>query len=256
MTHRPPFIVGNWKLNKTLSEAVELATAIRSQLTTTTGVDVGVAPVYTALSSVANAMENAGIALVGQNCHWETNGAWTGEVSAPLLADVGCKYVIIGHSERRQHFHDTDESIAKRLAAARQSNLGVILCVGETREEHEAGQTLAVVTKQLDGGLALITQSDLAHITIAYEPVWAIGTGLTATPAQAQGVHETIRAWLKERFGPNAGEIRIQYGGSVKPANAAELLSQPDIDGALVGGASLNAQDFVAIIQAAATKSG
>ena len=250
-TTRTPFIAGNWKLHKTLQEAKQLTKELIQGLSKVRDVEVGIAPVFTALSSIASEVRDAGIRLAAQNCHWEESGAWTGEVSPSLLKDAGCSHVILGHSERRQHFHDTDEHISKRLRAALGASLEVILCVGETEQERDSDKTFAVVETQLAGCLASCPAAALQKITIAYEPVWAIGTGRTATPGQAQEVHAHIRAWLRERFGAIAEAIRIQYGGSVKPTNAGELLSQPDIDGALVGGASLDAQSFLAIVAAA-----
>ncbi len=252
---RIPFVVGNWKLHKTVGEATALVTELKNQLAAVKGVEVGVAPVFTALWPVARRLEGSTIALAAQNCFWEEKGAWTGEVSPGLLADAGCTWVIIGHSERRQHFGETDDSVGRRVKAALQAGLGVIACVGETDAQRDAGATIAVVDQHLDGALADVGPAQAEQIAIAYEPVWAIGTGRTATPAQAQEVHAHIRARLRERLGAAAGDsIRIQYGGSVKPANAEALMSQPDIDGALVGGASLEAADFVAIVKAARTR--
>ncbi len=248
---RTPVVFGNWKLHKTVNEALELVTALKNQLGAVRDVEVGVAPVFTALHSVARRLEESHLQLAGQNCHWEETGAWTGEVAPSLLKDVGCSHVILGHSERRQHFGETDDGVARKARAALDAGLGVILCVGETEAERDAGQTTARVDTQLAGGLALVEESDLERLIIAYEPIWAIGTGRTATPAQAQEVHAHIRASLRARYGAAADDLRIQYGGSVKPGNAAELMSQADIDGALVGGASLKADDFVAIIKAA-----
>jgi triosephosphate isomerase (TIM) len=248
---RKPIIFGNWKLHKTVAEALELVTELKNQLAAVRDVEVGVAPVFTALHPVARRLEGSGLLLAGQNCHWEQSGAWTGEVSPDLLRDAGCTHAIIGHSERRQHFGETDENVARRVRAALDSGLAVILCVGETEAERDAGQTEARVTTQLEGGLAPVRAEDTDRLVIAYEPVWAIGTGRTATPEQAQEVHVHIRAQLRQRFGDAADRLRIQYGGSVKPGNAADLMTQPDIDGALVGGASLTARDFVAIVKAA-----
>ncbi|MBA3453231.1 MAG: triose-phosphate isomerase [Deltaproteobacteria bacterium] len=249
---RTPFVVGNWKLNKTIAESLALVTDLKNQLGAVKGVAVGVAPVFSALHSVAKRLEGSSIATCGQNCHYEASGAWTGEVSAPLLADAGASWVIVGHSERRQFFGDTSESVGKKARAVLAANLGAIVCVGELLAERDAGRTLAVVDEQLAGGLAGIDAAGAAKIVIAYEPVWAIGTGRTATPAQAQEVHAHIRAWLANRFGAaTADTIRIQYGGSVKPSNAEALMSEKDIDGALVGGASLEAADFIAIVKAA-----
>jgi triosephosphate isomerase len=249
---RTPFVVGNWKLNKTIAESLALVTELKNQLGAVKGVAVGVAPVFTSLAAVAKRLEGSAIATCGQTCHWESSGAWTGEVSAPLLADAGASWVIVGHSERRQFFGDTNELVGKRARAALAAGLGVIVCVGEMLAERDAGRTLAVVDAQLEGGLAGIDASSAAKLVVAYEPVWAIGTGRTATPAQAQEVHAHIRKRLVERFGDAAATtIRIQYGGSVKPSNAEALMAEADIDGALVGGASLEAVDFIAIVKAA-----
>jgi triosephosphate isomerase len=247
---RTPFVVGNWKLNKTIAEAVANVTELKNQLGAVKGVDIGVAPTFTAIASVAKRLEGSAIVTCAQDAFWETSGAWTGQLSPALLQDAGATWAIVGHSERRQYFGDTSESVGKKARAVIAAGMGAIVCIGETLAERDAGRTLPVVDAQLEGGLAEITACD--HLVIAYEPVWAIGTGRTATPAQAQEVHAHIRAQLAARYGADrAATIRIQYGGSVKPANAAELMAQADIDGALVGGASLEAADFVAIVKAA-----
>ena len=250
---RTPFVVGNWKLHKTIHEALALVTELKNQLGAVKGVAVGVAPVFTAISAVAKRLEGSSIVTCAQDCFWEDKGAWTGEVSAPLLADAGATWAIVGHSERRQHFGDTSESVGKKARAALAAGLGAIVCVGEHLAERDAGRTLEIVDAQLAGGLAGLDAATCRdRLVIAYEPVWAIGTGRTATPAQAQEVHAHIRQRLTERFGGDvAGAIRIQYGGSVKPSNAEALMAEADIDGALVGGASLEAADFVAIVKAA-----
>ena len=249
---RTPFVVGNWKLHKTIAESLALVTELKNQLGAVKGVAVGVAPVFTAIHAVAKRLEGSAIAVCGQDCHWEAKGAWTGEVSAGLLGDAGASWAIVGHSERRQFFGDTSEGVGKKARAVLAAGLGAIVCVGEALAERDAGRTLAVVDEQLDGGLAGIDPADVARLVIAYEPVWAIGTGRTATPAQAQEVHAHIRKRLAERLGAGAADaIRIQYGGSVKAQNAEALMAEPDIDGALVGGASLEAGDFVAIVKAA-----
>jgi len=252
---RTPFVVGNWKLHKTIAEAIALVGELDQQLAGVDGVAVGVASPFTAIHAVAQKLAGSKIAVAGQNCFWETKGAWTGEVSAPMLADAGARWVIIGHSERRQHFGETDEGVAKKVRAALAAGLGAIACVGETDAERDAGQTFAVVDRHLAGALASVEAGQVDRIVIAYEPVWAIGTGRTATPAQAQEVHAHIRKRIGERLGPAAADaMRIQYGGSVKAANAAALLAQPDIDGALVGGASLDAAELAAITKAAVAK--
>jgi triosephosphate isomerase len=250
---RTPFVVGNWKLNKTISEALALVTELKNQLGAVKGVAVGVAPTFVALNPVAKRLEGSSIATCSQDCFWESTGAFTGEVSAPMLADAGATWAIVGHSERRQFFGDTNESVGKKARAALAGGLGAIVCVGEMLAERDGGRTLDVVDAQLAGGLDGIDGAVAAQrLVIAYEPVWAIGTGRTATPAQAQEVHAHIRKRLVEKFGQaTAQAIRIQYGGSVKPSNAEALMAEADIDGALVGGASLEAADFVAIVKAA-----
>jgi triosephosphate isomerase (TIM) len=249
---RTPFVVGNWKLHKTIAESVALVTELKNQLGAVKGVAVGVAPTFLALGAVAKRLEGTAIATCAQDCHWEPSGAWTGEVSAPLVADAGAGWCIVGHSERRQHFGDTNDSVGKKARAVLAANLGVIVCVGETLAERDGGRTLGVVDDQLAGALAGIDAAAAARLVIAYEPVWAIGTGRTATPAQAQEVHAHIRARLTDRLGVVAADaIRIQYGGSVKPSNAEALMAEKDIDGALVGGASLEAADFITIVKAA-----
>ncbi len=249
---RTPFVVGNWKLNKTIADALTLVTELKNQLGAVKGVAVGVAPVATALHAVAKRLEGSSIATCAQNTHWENTGAWTGELSPTLLADAGATWVIVGHSERRQFFGDTSETVGKKARAVLAAGLGAIVCVGESLAERDGGRTLAVVDEQLAGGLAGIEATSAAKLVIAYEPVWAIGTGRTATPAQAQEVHAHIRAQLALHLGAAAADaIRIQYGGSVKAGNAEALMSEKDIDGALVGGASLEAADFIAIVKAA-----
>jgi triosephosphate isomerase len=250
---RTPFVVGNWKLNKSIAEALALVTELKNQLGAVKGVAVGVAPTLVALPAIAKRLEGSSIVTCAQNCFWESTGAFTGEISPPLLADAGATWVIVGHSERRQFFGDTNESVGKKARAALAAGLGAIVCVGEMLAERDGNRTLDVVDAQLAGGLEGIDAAVAAQrLVIAYEPVWAIGTGRTATPAQAQEVHAHIRKRLVERFGqPTAAAIRIQYGGSVKPSNAEALMAEADIDGALVGGASLEAADFVAIVKAA-----
>jgi triosephosphate isomerase (TIM) len=247
---RTPVVFGNWELHNTLSESLALVTELKNQLAAVREVEVGVAPVFTAIAAVARRLADTAIAVAGQDCHWEERGAWTGAVSPSLLADAGARWAILGHSERRLHFGETDEGVGRKARAALDAGLSIIVCVGESEAERDAGDTFRRVETQLGGGLAAVTGDDLARLVIAYEPVWAIGTGRTATPAQAQEVHAHIRGQLGARYGRAAGEIRIQYGGSVKPDNAEQLMREPDIDGALVGGASLKAADFVAIVKA------
>lgn len=249
---RRRFIAGNWKMHKTGAEALALVRDLRGQVSMLRDkVEVAVAPPFTALAAVAKALEDSNVAVAAQNCHHENQGAFTGEVSAPMLKDAGCSWVILGHSERRQYFGETDEGVNKKIASVLKAGLLPIVCVGETLAEREAGRTLEVVAKQLSGALQGFMAADGARFVIAYEPVWAIGTGKTATSRQAQEVHAHIRGQLSGLWSAEvASQVRIQYGGSVKADNAAELLSQPDIDGALVGGASLKVADFVAIVKA------
>ena len=248
---RTPLVVGNWKLHLNVAEALALATEVKNQLFHARKVEVGIAPVFTALSAVQKRIEGSALKLCAQNCFWEDKGAFTGEVSAPQLADVGVAYVIVGHSERRHLFGELDAAVGLKARAVLRSGLSPIVCVGETEKERDAGETFGRVSAQLDAGLADIPKSDASRIVLAYEPVWAIGTGRTATPDQAAEVHAYLRDRLRDRFGEAAEDIRIQYGGSVKPENARELMAQPDVDGALVGGASLQAGSFVAIVRAA-----
>ena len=244
------FIAGNWKMNKNVAEAVALADDLKRELAGVAGVDVLVVPPFTALFPVAETLRGSMIALGAQNLHWEKFGAYTGEVNGPMLREVGCTHVIIGHSERRQFFGETDESVNKRLKAALAAGLKPIVCIGETLAQRDAGQVNAVLTDQVTNGLAGLIADQMSTVTLAYEPVWAIGTGRNATPAQAQEAHVIVRAQLRKLFGAMiADATRIQYGGSVKPDNAKELMSQPDVDGALVGGASLDSKSFVAIVR-------
>ena len=253
---RKPSIAGNWKMNKgsprARDGALVLIQALREKLVAVGDqVEVVVAPPFTALTAVKEAIDGSNLILAAQNCHWEPFGAFTGEISPQMLADEGCRYVIVGHSERRQLFGETDEGVNKKIFALLAVGLRPIACIGETLEEREAGKTLPVIARQVKDGLANLTAAQFSHLVIAYEPVWAIGTGKTATSAQAQEVHAHIRELLVASHGRETAEkVRIQYGGSVKPENAAELMSQPDIDGALVGGASLKASDFEAIVRA------
>ena len=247
---RKLFIAGNWKMNKTVAEATALVGALKTELASVSGADVLVCPPFTALHAVAGALKGSNISLGAQNLHWEKSGAFTGEVSAAMLAEVGCQFVIIGHSERRQLFGETNETVNKRLKAALAAGLKPIVCVGETLAQRDGNQVQSVLTDQVTNGLTGLTAEQMKTVTLAYEPVWAIGTGRNATPAQAQEAHAIIRGLLKKLFGaPVADATRIQYGGSVKGDNAKELMSQPDVDGALVGGASLDAKSFVAIVR-------
>ncbi len=250
---RKPFVAGNWKMNTDSNTAVELAGEIAAKCpdTSNNNVDVAVLPPFVYISAVVEAVRSSGVAVGAQNVYFELKGAFTGEISPAMLRDVGCNYVLCGHSERRHVIGEDDQLINKKVAAAIVSGLLPILCVGELLEEREAGKTDEVVTRHIKNGLAGLSAEKVSAVTIAYEPVWAIGTGLTATPEQAQEVHLLIRRLLGEMYDSKlAEEIRIQYGGSAKPSNAAELMAQPDVDGLLVGGASLKAEDFLAIINA------
>ena len=249
MSDLTPLIAGNWKMHKTLAEARDLAGAIVRGVSPQTRAEVVLAPPYTALAAVAAELAGSPVNLAAQDTFWEEKGAFTGAIAPGMLADVGCTYVIVGHSERRQFFGDTDESVNRKVKAVLQAGLRPIMCVGETLAEREAGRTFAVVETQVLEGLAGFPVSARERLVLAYEPVWAIGTGKTATPQQAQEVHHLIRNLLSEVLGTAA--IRILYGGSVTPDNAATLLAEPDLDGALVGGASLKAASFLAIIKAA-----
>jgi triosephosphate isomerase len=246
---RTPFITANWKMHKTGAEAAAFAQAFAPLVHDVADVEIAIAPPFTALAALGAALRESGVALAGQNAHFEPKGAFTGEISVEMLAELGCRYVILGHSERRALFGETDAFIARKLRAVQNGGLRPILCVGETLAEREAGRTFEVLRGQLDGSLAESDAARAAELVVAYEPVWAIGTGKTATPELAQDAHAFVRARLADRFGMAAEAIRIQYGGSVKPENAAELMAKPDIDGALVGGASLDPKGFSAIIR-------
>jgi triosephosphate isomerase len=248
---RKPLVAGNWKMHRTGPEALELIQQLRDGYTAGRA-EVMVAPPFTALEAVSRALETSEIALGAQNVHWEAQGAFTGEISAGMLKALGCAYVIVGHSERRQLFGETDSSVSKKARAVLHAGMRPLVCIGEMLAERDAGRTLQVVATQLQGSLAGVAVEEMTHVVLAYEPVWAIGTGRNATPAQAQEVHAHVREQLVRLFGRPVGEsIRILYGGSVKADNAAELLGQADVDGALVGGASLKAQEFLAIVAAA-----
>ena len=251
---RKVVIAGNWKLNKTNIESIELVIELKRYVGDISEVEIVVCPVFTALSDVADVVNESNIRLGAQNVYWEDSGAYTGEVSAPLLKSIGVKYVIIGHSERRQFFGETNETVNRRIKAALAHNLLPIVCVGEVLEERESEKTFDVVGKQITESLAGLSEEEMKKIIIAYEPVWAIGTGKTASPAQAQDVHKFIRETLAKIFSEDTAQgVVIQYGGSVKPENSAELIAQPDIDGALVGGASLKADTFAEIIKNSCT---
>lgn len=246
---RTPLIAGNWKLFKTIAESVAMVNALKLLVADTKGVEIVVAPVFTSLSSVAAALRGSNILVSGQDCFWEEEGAFTGEVSPSLLRDAGCSYVIVGHSERRLYFGETDVTVNRKAKACLAAGLTVIVCVGETLEEREASETFTVVGSQLRGALSDFTAGDFENIVIAYEPVWAIGTGKTATADQAQEVHEYIRNLIVMLTDQRVADcIRILYGGSVKPDNIRGLMERPDIDGALIGGASLKADSFAKMV--------
>ena len=247
---RKPVIAGNWKMYKTVGESVATALALKPLVANANHCEVVIAPVFTALKSVADRLDGSNIKVSAQNCAAEQKeGAFTGEIAAFMARDAGCSHVIVGHSERRQYFFETDEMMSRKAQAGIAAGLSVIVCVGETLEQRDQGSAERVVSEQLTGGLSGLTASDLDRIIVAYEPVWAIGTGRTATPEQAQEMHAFIRRVFAERHSHSAAEaLRILYGGSVKPDNIAGLMKQPDIDGGLVGGASLNAESFAQIV--------
>ncbi len=248
MADRTPLIAGNWKMNKTAAEAVALATEICAGADDP-AVDALVAPPFTALGPVAKALAGSKVLLAGQNMHSEPSGAFTGEIAPPMLKDVGCSHVILGHSERRQLFGETDEGVAKKTKVALDSGLLPISCVGETLDERESGKTMDVVGRQVDAILKALSADEAARIVIAYEPIWAIGTGKVATPEQAQEVHAFIRSRIAAAHGQRVADgLRILYGGSVKPDNVKGLMALPDVDGALVGGASLKADSFLKLV--------
>jgi triosephosphate isomerase len=247
---RRPLIAGNWKMYKTISEALEFAQAFKPLVVASTHCDIVVAPPFTAIKSVADRLEGSNVRVAAQDVAAETGpGAFTGEVSARMVRDAGASLAIIGHSERRQYYGESDESVNKKIRAAVEAGLLPICCVGERLDERDAGQAEAVVGKQIGGGLRNLTVEEASRIIIAYEPVWAIGTGRTATPEQAEQMHAFIRSRIREMFGDGVAEgVRILYGGSVKPDNTGSLMSQNDIDGALVGGASLDVDSFSRIV--------
>ncbi len=249
---RKPIVAGNWKMNKTVAEALALVDGIKSGMTGLDGVEVVLCPPFTALQAVGQAIAGTKIDLGAQNMHWEKSGAFTGEEAAPMLRELGCHYVILGHSERRQYFKETDEIVNKKARAALAAGLRPIVCVGELLQERESGQTEKVVEAQVRGSLAGLSANDMLNTVVAYEPVWAIGTGKTATSAQAQEVHVLIRKVLGSLLDEHVAQsVRIQYGGSVKGSNAKELFGQADIDGGLIGGASLEAKSFLEIVRGA-----
>lgn len=247
---RKPIIAGNWKLNKTIPEAIQLVNGIKRETYNINTVDIVVCPPFTALSEVSGMINDTNIKLGAQDLFWEEKGAYTGEISAELLKDAGCKFVIVGHSERRKFFNETNQNINKKVKAAINNELIPIMCVGEKLEERESSKTFNIVEEQIKGGLDGISKEDIIKVIIAYEPVWAIGTGKNATPQQAEEVHKFIRKLISDIYDAKVSSIlRIQYGGSVSPDNIEELIKEEDIDGALVGGASLKIDTFTQIIK-------
>jgi len=251
---RTPLLVANWKMHKTVAEARAFAADFLPRVAGLAGVEIALAPPATALHALGQALSGSAVALAAQNVSDQPQGAFTGEVSAAMLAEVGCRFGIVGHSERRTLYGEDDAFVARKAAALFAAGMRPIVCVGETLEQREADRTLEVCARQLEGSLAGLPRERAAELTLAYEPVWAIGTGRTATPEIAQEVHGFVRGWLRERFGAGADAVRIQYGGSMKPDNAAALLAQPDIDGGLVGGASLDPESFAKLCRSAASR--
>lgn len=250
MTTRRPLLAGNWKMYKTIPEALELVNGLKKNLNGVSDRDVLICPQFTALYPVSQAIKDSNISLGAQNMYWEQKGAFTGEVSPDMLLSAGCKFVIVGHSERRQFFGETDETVNKKMHAAFKAGLIPVVCIGETLAEREGNVTFKIIEKQMKDGLAGLTPEQAKKVVIAYEPVWAIGTGKTASPAQAEEVHSFIRNLFSKLYGEDASQsIRILYGGSVKPDNISELMKQPNIDGGLVGGASLEIESFTKIVR-------
>ncbi|MFH1266047.1 MAG: triose-phosphate isomerase [Planctomycetota bacterium] len=249
---RRPFIAGNWKMHLDRASAVALAEGVAKKAGQVDGIDVAVCPPNVFLDAVGKAIAGSNVGLGAQNMYHQNEGAYTGEISASMLCDLGCRHVILGHSERRHVLGETDEEVNKKVHAALKAGLGPIVCVGELLAEREAGKTFEVIRTQFDGSLAGVSTEQVLRVVIAYEPVWAIGTGKVATPDQAEEVHLDLRKLLEDRYNREVADtVRIQYGGSVKPENAAKLLTQPNIDGALVGGASLKVDPFMDIVAAA-----
>jgi triosephosphate isomerase (TIM) len=249
MAKRLPLIAGNWKMYKTGGEATQTAKRLKELVAAAAGVEIMIAPPFTALAQVAEVITASNIALGAQNLHWEAEGAYTGEIAPTMLVNAGCRYVIIGHSERRQYFGETDQSVQRKIRAAVSNGLRPILCIGETEAERGAGRTFSVLDKQIQNGLDNFVLQDLKSLVVAYEPIWAIGTGKTATKEQAQEVHAYVRRQLAAIVDDGfAQQLRILYGGSVKPSNIKELMAMPDVDGALVGGASLDPETFSQLV--------
>jgi triosephosphate isomerase (TIM) len=249
LSQRKPLLAGNWKMYKTAAEAAELVSALKAKVSNVKDREILVCPPFTSISSVFDIVKGSNIMLGAQNMHWEEKGAFTGEISGPMLAGAGCKYVIIGHSERRQYFGETDETVNKRMKAAFKYKLVPIVCVGETLNERQEEKTFQVIESQMKEGLKGLTDDESKAVVIAYEPVWAIGTGKTATPQQAEEVHAFIRKLYGKMYSSQVSEaVRILYGGSVKPDDISEMMKQPNIDGGLVGGASLDADSFAKLV--------
>jgi triosephosphate isomerase len=249
MQVRRPLIAGNWKMYKTNTEAVDAARALKERVADAADVDIMIAPTFTALAQVGAEIQGSNIFLGAQNMHWAPEGAYTGEIAADMLLSCECRYVILGHSERRQYFNESDQEINRKLRAALQAQLAPIFCIGETETQRDAGQTFSVLDKQVLNGLEGLVSGDLQTLTLAYEPVWAIGTGKTATAELAQEVHAYLRRRFAEQYDEGfAQRLRILYGGSVKPANVKELMAKPDLDGVLVGGASLDPESFSRLV--------
>lgn len=249
---RKPLVAGNWKMNLLVADGVKLVNELKPLVQGISEVDIVVCPTFGALYAVGEALKGSNIELGGQNCYYKESGAFTGELSPQMLADVACTWVIIGHSERRQYFGETDALLNDKVKFALASGLKVMFCIGETLEERQGGKMNDVLTRQVTKGLVGLSEADFDRVAVAYEPVWAIGTGVTATPDQAQEAHAFVRGLLKSQFGAAVAEkVRLQYGGSVKADNAAELMAKPDVDGALVGGAALKADGFAAIVKGA-----
>jgi triosephosphate isomerase (TIM) len=248
--NRKPLVAANWKMYKTVAEAISFVKSVQEETGPCTDCEVVIAPPFTALKGVRDILEQQGYSLAAQNCHWEEKGAFTGEISAVMLRDLGCEYVIVGHSERRQLFCETDKTVRLKAGAAFKAGMVPVICVGEVLDQREQGKTFEVVGSQLEGALEGLSQAQAERLVIAYEPVWAIGTGMTATPAQAQEVHAFIRETIASLFNKGVEkQTRVLYGGSVKPSNIDELMAEPDIDGALVGGASLEVVSFKRLVQ-------
>lgn len=243
---RTPFIAANWKMYKTTGETRDFISSFLPEVSSVNDVDIVLAPPFISLPAAAEALKSSNVKLSAQDIYFEKEGAYTGEVSAQMLLDIGCDYVIIGHSERREYFNESDEIINKKIKTSKEAGLGIIFCIGESLEQREAGKMEDILKREIEGGLKDI---DPGNLVVAYEPIWAIGTGKTASPEQAQEAHAFVRDRLRDLYGGTADEIRILYGGSVKPANVSELMSKPDVDGGLVGGASLKPDSFSQIVK-------